>query len=376
MTNKWNASEIQNYSNDFAKLVCEEFFNDKESISGSEIINLTEIKQLNLFIIKELYNQWQLETNKFRSPYFDFSDLEVQKALEEFMNVISRHIKIKSLDFESLLRGATKSTIDLFVDPKQFFNEEMRNLPDFKLTDYWLKANGKFYKEYNWVLRELLVKLNGLSFVYANEAIDWISEIVTIEKIEDHKSDLKDIIKIIGEIASDPFESKNTSFFDSFSLKDEPEKNKIISENVIEEIQEPKVDSNFEKKEQNIQIATVESNYSESTLVLENSDEVLTLNELIQKNNENGNSLSEFHQKRKIESIKGNISLNQKFLFINNLFGGETNSFANAIDELEVCNTFNEAKEQMLKNYLPKFKWDLKSPEAEEFFDLLKRRYN
>ena len=89
MTNKWNASEIQNYSNDFAKLVCEEFFNDKETISGSEIINLTEIKQLNLFIIKELYNQWQLETNKFRSPYFDFSDLEVQKALEEFMNVIS-----------------------------------------------------------------------------------------------------------------------------------------------------------------------------------------------------------------------------------------------------------------------------------------------
>lgn len=376
MTNKWNASEIQNYSNDFAKLICEEFFNDKETISGSEIINLTEIKQLNLFIIKELYNQWQLETNKFRSPYFDFSDLEVQKALEEFMNVISRHIKIKSLDFESLLRGATKSSIDLFVDPKQFFNEEMRNLPDFKLTEHWLKANGKFYKDYNWVLRELLLKLNGLSFVYANEAIDWINEILIVEKIEDHKSDLQDIIKIIGEVVSDPFESKNTSFFDSFSLKDEPVNNKTISKNVLEEIQEPKIDSNFEKKEHNIQVSIIESNYSESTIVLDNSDEVLTLNESIQKNNENGNSLSEFHSKRKIESIKGNISLNQKFLFINNLFGGETNSFANAIDELEVCNTFNEAKEQMLKNYLPKFKWDLKSPEAEEFFDLLKRRYN
>lgn len=376
MTYKWNASEIQNYSNDFANLICEEFFNDKENILGSEIINLTEIKQLNLFIIKELYNQWQLETNKFRSPYFDFSDLEVQKALEEFMNVISRHIKIKSLDFESLLRRATKSTIDLFLDPKQFFNEEMRNLPDFKLTEYWLKANGKFYKDYNWVLRELLLKLNGLSFVYANEAIDWINEILIIEKIEDHNSDLKDIIKIIGQAVSDPFESKNTSFFDSFSLKDEPVNHKIKSDKVLETIFKIKLDSKIEIKEDVNHLEIIESKSSEVNLDLENSDEVLTLNESIQKNNENGNSLSEFHQKRKIESIKGNISLNQKFLFINNLFGGETKSFANAIDELEICNTFNEAKEQMLKNYLPKFKWDLKSPEAEEFFDLLKRRYN
>lgn len=376
MTYKWNASEIQNYSNDFANLICEEFFNDKENILGSEIINLTEIKQLNLFIIKELYNQWQLEINKFRSPYFDFSDLEVQKALEEFMNVISRHIKIRSLDFESLLRGATKSTIDLFVDPKQFFNEEMRNLPDFKLTEHWLKANGKFYKDYNWVLRELLIRLNGLSFVYANEAIDWINEILIIEKIEDHNSDLKDIMKIIGQAVSDPFESKNTSFFDSFSLKDEPVNHKIKSDKVLETIFEIKLDSKIEIKEDVNHLEIIESKSSEVNLDLENSDEVLTLNESIQKNNENGNSLSEFHQKRKIESIKGNISLNQKFLFINNLFGGETKSFANAIDELEICNTFNEAKEQMLKNYLPKFKWDLKSPEAEEFFDLLKRRYN
>lgn len=376
MTYKWNASEIQNYSNDFANLICEEFFNDKENILGAEIINLTEIKQLNLFIIKELYNQWQLEINKFRSPYFDFSDLEVQKALEEFMNVISRHIKIKSLDFESLLRGATKSTIDLFLDPKQFFNEEMRNLPDFKLTEYWLKANGKFYKDYNWVLRELLIRLNGLSFVYANEAIDWINEILIIEKIEDHNSDLKDIIKIIGQAVSDPFESKNTSFFDSFPLLDEPVNHKIKSDNGLETILEDKHDFKIVIKEVVNHLEVIESKSSEVNLDLVNSDEILTLNESIQKNNVNGNSLSEFHQKRKIESIKGNISLNQKFLFINNLFGGETNSFANAIDELEICNTFNEAKEQMLKNYLSKFKWDLKSPEAEEFFDLLKRRYN
>ncbi|MBK9511549.1 MAG: hypothetical protein IPO04_19930 [Cytophagaceae bacterium] len=80
--------------------------------------------------------------------------------------------------------------------------------------------------------------------------------------------------------------------------------------------------------------------------------------------------------KKKIENIRGNISLNQKFLFINNLFGGNSQIFNQAIDELEVCGSFQEAKDQMLKKYMPQFKWNLNNPETEEFLDLLKRRYN
>ena len=101
----------------------------------------------------------------------------------------------------------------------------------------------------------------------------------------------------------------------------------------------------------------------------------MTLNESMQLNSDSS-SLSDFHQKRKIDSIKGNISLNQKFLFINNLFGSDSSVFNAAIDELESCNSFSEAKEQMIKKYMPNYKWDLNSPEAEEFFDILKRRFN
>jgi hypothetical protein len=101
----------------------------------------------------------------------------------------------------------------------------------------------------------------------------------------------------------------------------------------------------------------------------------VTLHESMQMTSDNS-SLSDFHQKRKIDSIKGNISLNQKFLFINNLFGSDSNVFNGAIEELENCSNFSEAKEQMIKKYLPKYKWDLNSPEAEEFFDILKRRFN
>ena len=52
MTNKWNTAEIKNYSNAFSKTICEEFYMAKETISGAEILSLTEVKQLNLFILK------------------------------------------------------------------------------------------------------------------------------------------------------------------------------------------------------------------------------------------------------------------------------------------------------------------------------------
>ena len=61
MTNKWNEAEIKNTSLGFAEVVCEEYFKSKENINGSEIINLTEVKQLNLFILKELFEKWQKE---------------------------------------------------------------------------------------------------------------------------------------------------------------------------------------------------------------------------------------------------------------------------------------------------------------------------
>ena len=79
---------------------------------------------------------------------------------------------------------------------------------------------------------------------------------------------------------------------------------------------------------------------------------------------------------RKIEDINHAISLNQRFLFINNLFNGNGEAFRAAIQELGVCQNFPEAKEILLKKYVPKYFWDITSAEAEEFFDIVRRRFN
>jgi hypothetical protein len=379
MTNKWNVAEIKKTSHAFAEVICEEYFKGKENINGSEIISLTEVKQLNLFILKELFEKWQKEISNLKSPYFNYSDFEVQKALDDFMNILSRHIQINSDNFKGILATSVGKTIGLFSDPKSFFVEEMKNLPDFKLTVEWLTKNGKFFKDYNWVLRELLTKLNGVSFIYANEAMDFINQFFEDNRIEDHTKELADISKIAGENQSaDQASNLYQSFFDSIEEYKIAKPQMIAPESVhvvhafeVLKKEEPIAEMNLTQVQKKIEAIIIENPVAKTI----EKEVKVTLHESMQMTSENS-SLSDFHQKRKIDSIKGNISLNQKFLFINNLFGSDSEIFNAAIEELESCNTFAEAKEQMIKKYLPKYKWDLNSPEAEEFFYILKRRYN
>lgn len=378
MTNKWNLSEIQNTSKAFAEVVSEEYFKTKENINGSEIIGLTEVKQLNLFILKELFEKWQLEISSLKSPYFNYGEPEVQKALEDFMNILSRYISVNKDSFKSLLEKAARNTIELFTEPKVYFAEEMRNLPDFKLTSNWLTKNGKFFNDYNWVLRELLTKLNGVDFIYANEAIDFINQQFDDNKIENHSVELADIKKIAGlnvssVIANNPYQS----FFDSIEEYKMTKPQMVAQEAVIEpEVEvlvedEPITEIRLTQVQEKIESVVVENRL---TRTIEKETKV-TLHESMQLSSD-GSSLSDFHQKRKIDSIKENISLNQRFLFINNLFGSDSSIFNSAIDELEQSKSFSEARDKMIKKYMPKYNWDLNSPEAEEFFDILKRRFN
>ena len=386
MIDKWNASELKNNSAEFSKVICNEFFSYKEKIEGTEIINLTEIKQLNLFILKSIFDKWKTETENLRSPYFDYSHPEVNKAFEEFMNILSRHISISKAHFGGLVEKSLADTVSLYQSPRDFFLEQMRNLPEFKLTQEWLQTNGKFFYDYNWVLRELSAKLSGVQFVYANEANEWIQEILPDSKVENHESEIKDIKKIIG-ITEHQTEGKNPyqSFFDSIEEYKQTKKTTEAPEalniesvraeepNIIKEVVEvpaeaPKLEIKQEPALQT-QAKPVIPSYSVS------EEKNSTINDVMH-NSTDSESLGDLYQKKKIENIRGNISLNQKFLFINNLFGGNSQIFNQAIDELEVCGSFQEAKDQMLKKYMPQFKWNLNNPETEEFLDLLKRRYN
>lgn len=396
MSNKWNEAKAKSYSEAFTNLLCEKFFQSQSKISGAEILKFTEVKQLNMLIVRELYEKWQQETAKVRSPYFDFENVEVQKAFQEFQNILSRYISVGKEQFSDLLQKAVYDTLELHMNTKGYFEQLMRGLPSFKLTEDWLKVNGKYYISHSWILAELLSRKGGLPVVYANQAIEWVREIVEEHNPNMPNQDLEQLNQILS-INWNESSPRATSFFDealeiplphvpkverSSPAKEEIKEQYVapVSAKQHEPVQEPQPEVNRIAETGAVAIAAKTEIATEKKVKEPRSlnDKLLgsqaTLNEKIIK--EARVSLSDNHSKGKIESIRSSISLNQRFLFINNLFGGNVQAFTGALDEIEAKVNFGEAKETMIKKYLPTYKWDITSPEAEEFFEILKRRFS
>ncbi len=62
--------------------------------------------------------------------------------------------------------------------------------------------------------------------------------------------------------------------------------------------------------------------------------------------------------KQPIESIKTSITLNQRFMFVNDLFKGSMDDFEMAIGVLENCSNVDEAMDFIKTNYFNKNIWD------------------
>src|SRR5689334_9328591 len=105
MENKTNISAIELYSRKALKPMLERNFGAK-TINGQQILSFCQIEQVNLFILQLLFDKWKEETSKLESPFFDFQNEQVKKALTTFMNVLSQHILVKKEDFSPLLLQA------------------------------------------------------------------------------------------------------------------------------------------------------------------------------------------------------------------------------------------------------------------------------
>ena len=109
---------------------------------------------------------------------------------------------------------------------------------------------------------------------------------------------------------------------------------------------------------------TVNEKYSRESKTL--LDEIST---------EQGTTLVELHQNKKIKSIKKYISINQRFMFVNELFNGDTNIFNQAWEELERKEGYDQAIEFLIGNYAKKNDWMMDSDEVVEFLAVLSKRF-
>ncbi|RZA01825.1 MAG: hypothetical protein EOP47_09275 [Sphingobacteriaceae bacterium] len=76
-----------------------------------------------------------------------------------------------------------------------------------------------------------------------------------------------------------------------------------------------------------------------------------------------------------ITDLKSAITLNDKLLFVKDLFNGYSLAYSEAIEILNRFTGLEEADTFLKKNYATKNNWESKPQTAEKFYELLKRRY-
>lgn len=159
------------YLQKLVKKIGADTFSGKNTIGGSQILDISPIKQVNMFIIRALYDKWQKEVNNLRSPYFDYENAEVKVALKEFMNLLSKHIAVRQPEFEQLLYTALDQTLQLIFTPAAFFQREIETLtrPTVHLAP--LKEFGRYLILNKVLLTDVIDDMESrqLTEMYAGE---------------------------------------------------------------------------------------------------------------------------------------------------------------------------------------------------------------
>ncbi|WP_303312294.1 hypothetical protein [Hymenobacter sp. BT730] len=127
MKDKYSQPKLEEYGRRLATLLCERHFGPQPgaTLDGPAVLRFTPVRQVNLFVVQQLLAKWTEEMAALRSPYFDFEDTEVRQALTQFMNVLSRRIRLGREVFEPLLARAVTDTLRVAAEPTVGFDEKL-----------------------------------------------------------------------------------------------------------------------------------------------------------------------------------------------------------------------------------------------------------
>ncbi|NJN26554.1 MAG: hypothetical protein HC819_11530 [Cyclobacteriaceae bacterium] len=200
MESNINHLVISSYSKNFSERLVSNYFTNKSSIKGTEITTFTEVKQVNFFILKILFEKWSDEIDRLESPYFDYSTDEVQKALNTFMNVLSKNIQVKKEDLKPLLEEATYKTLLLIFSPYEFYLQEIDKPGTNQISLADLESIKKYIKINDHLLQAYIdrFKGDGIQAVFNEDAIRIFDEVC--ETIRETPEDLDNYLQMFSRV--------------------------------------------------------------------------------------------------------------------------------------------------------------------------------
>lgn len=350
MDNKLNHASIDAYSASYAKKIAQHYFLNEEVIKGKQILSLCNIKQTNLFIIKNLFQKWKKETEKLQSPYFDYDEPEVVTALNNFMNVLSQNIAIKRNNFEPLLKKAVQETILLIFSPYDYYSLEINNPEKTRVSLADLEEIRNYIKINPHLLQSLIARFkdDAIDEVFNDEGFSILNEIN-----EENKDMPEDYNPYLEKFSQTIPLALNSIYMESTQENEDEDYALLQPKFHVKEQKEPpkkQIHENFFSKFE-------------------------TVNDKLTTQAAPKFTIADIHLKKKIDSIKQNISINQKFMFIKELFQGNAGDFNKALEALEALSSYDVALRFLNDKYARQYKWDMESEEVLEFLDVVSKKF-
>lgn len=357
MQTKVDLPKLESYSVALSEKLCNDYYQGNTSvISGTEILKFTGIDQLNLFIVKNLFDRWKEESYKLRSPYFDYEDEEIKEALTTFLNKLSKRISIRKEFFKPLVRKAVTDTLLYAIEPYQFLKTEFLGKPIISVSE--LIEREKYIKVNKFLIQSLIKKLqlqNKTGFS-EQEVLVYFEEVYknyesSMEPATRYIEAFSSILKInVEDLTLNPNEEK----------KETP----IVVENKEVPFVAFKSPLSQAYQDKNIN-STINDSFARN--------KQLSLNDVLMKEEES-NILTK-HRKSKIYDLKSAVPINLRYIFINELFKGGADDYNLALAQIERCEDFESAKNILDQVYGRKYNWETEKTEVKEFFELVERRF-
>ncbi len=368
MTVQINSNYLENYSSEYAQLVCERFFSNRQFITGQDIIQLTSSTQVNFFIIKRMFELWQEELAKLKSnPYFDYRDIAVHEALTQFMNVLSRRIKVERSNLEPLVKVAVAHAIEVATDPVTFYQNEINKAPQGKINEY-LKENKKYYK---WHDKAVVFLIDKTGFGHDEDS--YLRAVAAnYQAVKDSFESVNLLLATLGDVKAFDLDLYRVEESDSPVAYPEKEPEAETQSSFFEEVE-------VEQPLKSTPPPVVEAPTPKPTVeaVVASPKPSLGNGARLEASKLKSHFASESYRGMVgiIGELSESLALNQRFMFTKELFDGNADLLRHALKSIDEAGSFETAVELINSRYVSELDWEPNSDVVREFMQLVYRKY-
>lgn len=395
---------------DYAQRFAADFIKRQQTaiFDGQQLLKLTDIEQVNMFVLQRIFTVWQKEAMRIQSPYFDYSNEEVRKALGHLLNVLSRHISVDKERLQQLLAQAVEDTLLLALSPADYFRkfcgEQLQVIP---VPQYLRPALG-YLRLHRPLVQRLQADCPGHGeFLEREQAFSWIQQTLDATPA----SELSDDQAIIGQLDAhlplkrmELMEQAATSFFDMAAAMEpavavpqppqqEAEPAPSFFEQVVVSEPQPAAEVSIPMPEQPspapekpkapevpaAETAAVPPSPIRQHPEKEEQDATISnsLHALLSQQQKQAETLLDKlrGQQPQQQPLKGHLSLNKRFFFQKELFGGKPEELDRALELVDSCQDYHTALEQLKTQFGKPYGWDYFAAPTVEFLALVDQKF-